>query len=277
MADLTELDRANVVKIAGANPSTGITDNYMDVDVNGNARIIATSSGPVTPGAVATNSNLMGGQYNTSLPSLSNTQQVAIQVDSSGRLIISPTSSSSVVTVNNLPTTVDTNFGTVGASTLRGAAQIGNATGAALFGAGTTTAQVLRVVLPTDQTAIPATQSGTWTIKAQLQDNAGNALNSTNNQLQVRDVINTSGQYRAQSVTTSAAEALGAATILVNRKYLSIVPTNGTVYWGYSNAVTTTTGSPIFKNQYFTIATTDNIHIYVIAGATTDCRITEGS
>lgn len=58
----------------------------------------------------------------------------------------------------------DKNYGTVGANTLRTASQIGNATGAALFGAGTTTAQVLRVVLPTDQTAIPATQSGTWNI-----------------------------------------------------------------------------------------------------------------
>lgn len=59
------------------------------------------------------------------------------------------------VSTSNFPTTVDTNYGAVGANTLRGASQIGNATGAALFGAGTTTAQVLRVVLPTDQTVIP--------------------------------------------------------------------------------------------------------------------------
>lgn len=49
----------------------------------------------------------------------------------------------------------DTNYGTVGSNTLRTAAQIGNATGASDFGAGTTSAQTLRVVLPTDQTAIP--------------------------------------------------------------------------------------------------------------------------
>src|SRR5581483_7604497 len=66
--------------------------------------------------------------------------------------------------VANFPTTVDTNYGTIGASSLRTAAQIGNATGAAAFGAGTTSAQVLRVVLPTDQSAIPASQSGTWNI-----------------------------------------------------------------------------------------------------------------
>lgn len=50
------------------------------------------------------------------------------------------------------------NYG-IATGALRTAAQIGNDTGAALFGAGTTTSQVLRVVLPTDQTAIPVTQS----------------------------------------------------------------------------------------------------------------------
>ncbi len=73
----------------------------------------------------------------------------------------------------------DTNYGTVGANTLRTAAQIGNATDAAAFGAGTTTAQTLRVVLPTDQSAVPvsgtvaATQSGTWTVQP------GNTANTT--------------------------------------------------------------------------------------------------
>lgn len=79
------------------------------------------------------------------------------------------------VTVTGFPTTLDTNYGTVGASTLRTASQIGNATGAASFGAGTTGAQVLRVVLPTDQTSIPVTQSGSWTVTA----NAGTNLNTS--------------------------------------------------------------------------------------------------
>lgn len=50
----------------------------------------------------------------------------------------------SQVGVTNLPTTVDTNYGTVGASTLRSAAQIGNATGAADFNFGAVGAQTLR-------------------------------------------------------------------------------------------------------------------------------------
>lgn len=66
----------------------------------------------------------------------------------------------------SLPITLsnDTNYGVVGASTLRTASQIGNATGAASFNAGIVGAQTLRVVVATDQPAIGVTQSGTWTI-----------------------------------------------------------------------------------------------------------------
>lgn len=48
------------------------------------------------------------------------------------------------VSVSNFPTTVDTNYGAVGANTIRTASQVGNATGAADFNAGTTGAQTLR-------------------------------------------------------------------------------------------------------------------------------------
>jgi hypothetical protein len=95
--------------------------------------------------------------------------------------------------------------------------------------------------------------------------------------LRVADIVNTAGQYRAQSITTTAAEALGAATILANRKSLTLTPTNGTIYWGFSNAVTTTNGTPIFKNQSMSFAIGANLHVYVIAAATTDCRIAEAS
>lgn len=55
------------------------------------------ANGPVTPGTVATKSELIGGQFNTSLPTLTNTQQSAIQLDSSGRQIVSPLTNSSIV------------------------------------------------------------------------------------------------------------------------------------------------------------------------------------
>lgn len=65
----------------------------------------------------------------------------ALKVD--GSAVTQPVSGT--VTASNLPATVDTNYGVVGASTLRTAAQIGNAAGAADFDAGATGAQTLRV------------------------------------------------------------------------------------------------------------------------------------
>jgi len=48
------------------------------------------SDGAVTPGTAATFSSLAGGQFNTALPTLTTGQQSAMQLDSSGRLIIRP-------------------------------------------------------------------------------------------------------------------------------------------------------------------------------------------
>lgn len=76
----------------------------------------------------------------------------------------------------------DKNYGVVGANTIRTAAQIGNATGAAEFGSGADSAQTLRVTLSTRAetaatplsvrlsdgaaflTNLPVSQSGTWNI-----------------------------------------------------------------------------------------------------------------
>ena len=109
------------------------------------------SNGPVTPGTASTFSQLIGGQFNTALPVLTNGQQVAFQLDSSGRLIVSPTTQG--------PLAEDHNYGTVGANTLRTAAQIGNATGAADFNAGATGAQTLRVIA---NQGAPNTNANAW-------------------------------------------------------------------------------------------------------------------
>jgi len=45
------------------------------------------TNGPVTPGAVATQSNLAGGQFNRVKPAVTNGQQVAVQVNSRGNLM----------------------------------------------------------------------------------------------------------------------------------------------------------------------------------------------
>lgn len=84
-----------------------------------------------------------------------------------------------VVQASNLPTTVDTNYGAVGASTIRTAAQIGNATGAADFGNGATGAQTLRVAA---NLALAGTDvSATNPIPVYLSsDNVGTEVNNYN-------------------------------------------------------------------------------------------------
>lgn len=108
------------------------------------------ADGPVTPGTVASFSNLAGGQFNTTLPTLTNGQQAALQVSSSGLLLTSTTLSE------------DTNYGTVGTNTLRSAAQIGNATGAADFNSGATGAQTLRVAA---NQGAPNTLANGWPVE----------------------------------------------------------------------------------------------------------------
>ena len=100
---------------------------------------------------------------------------------------------------------------------------------------------------------------------------------SANGDAFVRDSINTSSLNAAISIATTAAEAKAGASRLTNRKFISITPTNGTVYWGSANTVTIANGTPIFKNQCVTMAFTDNVAVWLIAAGTTDVRIVEGS
>lgn len=155
-----------------ANAGTNLNTSLLALDTSVVA--LQVSQGSSTVGQKG---NLVLGAVTTAAPTYTTAQSSPLSLTTGGLLRVdaSGTSISGTVSVSNLPTTVDTNYGTVGASTLRSAAQIGNATGAALFGAGTTTAQVLRVVLPTDQTAIPVSQSGAWSVTA----NAGTNLNTS--------------------------------------------------------------------------------------------------
>ena len=114
-------------------------------DVSGNAigdqllnatywlQVVNPSNGPAAPGTASASSTLAGGIFNSTPPTLTNGQQSALQLDVNGRLLVDTSN------------TDDHNYGVVGASTLRTAAQIGNATGAADFNAGATGAQTLRV------------------------------------------------------------------------------------------------------------------------------------
>ena len=114
-------------------------------------------NGPVAPGTAATKSSLMGGQYNTSLPGLTNGQQAALQCDSSGRLIVTAASGNVIANQGSPPWSID----------------ITQIAGGAIALGQTTMQNSLPVALASNQTQIPVSQNGVWTVQP------GNNANTT--------------------------------------------------------------------------------------------------
>ena len=100
---------------------------------------------------------------------------------------------------------------------------------------------------------------------------------SATGDLLCKDAVNTASVSGAISVSTTAVEAKVGASAQTNRKFLSITPTNGTIYMGSSNAVTTATGTPIFRNQTTMVSFSASVPVWLIAANATDVRIIEGS
>jgi hypothetical protein len=170
----------------------------------------------------------------------------------------------------------DRGYGTVGSNTPRSASQVGNATGAADFNAGATGAQTLRTV---SNQGAPNTVANSW--PAKITDGTNIASVSTHNDVGVADGLGSSGVYGNLALTSAntAYEAKVGGSRLAARKSLTITPIDATVYWGYSNTVTTNTGTPIFKNQFteFCLDPTDSsVQIWLVCGsASKNVRITE--
>jgi hypothetical protein len=139
------------------------------------------ADGSVTGGTAASFSMLAGGIYNSTPPTLTTGQQASLQLDSAGRLLVDA----------NITFPYDTNYGTVGASTLRTASEIGNATGAANFNYGTVGAQTLRTASQIGNATgaadfgAGATDAQTLRVASNLYDGSGNALSSTSGALNV--------------------------------------------------------------------------------------------
>lgn len=102
MADLTDLQAAQTVKIVGSD-SSGVETNAVAADSSGNLQVISPAHGPVTPGTVATKSELGAAQYNTTPPTATNGQQVAFQATVDGKLKVDAnlTSGQLVPTITN--------------------------------------------------------------------------------------------------------------------------------------------------------------------------------
>lgn len=136
---------------------------------------------------------------------------------------------------------------------------------------------VVVAISPNGAQSTAALQTTGNTLLSNIDAGIPTALGATSasNSMPVVDILTTGSQYRAQSVTTSAALALGGASALTDRKMIHITPTNGTIYWGYNSSVTTSNGTPLFTNQTLYLSIGTGVTVYVIAAATTDARIAE--
>ena len=210
--------------------------------------------------------------------------QVAIPVTGTFWQATQPVSGTVAVTQSTSPWVVsgtvalseDHNYGTVGATTLRVAAQIGNAGGAADYNAGATGAQTLRT--QANQGAAN-TLANAWPTK--ITDGTNAAAVSTNHDVSVSDGLHGSGLYGNLALTTAntSYEVKVGASRLTGRKSVTIMPVDADMYWGYNSSVTTSNGTPIFRNQFmeFSIDANDSTaQIWVVcASASKNARITE--
>lgn len=208
---------------------TGITSQ-----ANGGQQALdvqAQSAGPVAPGTIANFSDLIGGQYSLVLPTLTDGQQAAVQVDSSGRLLIN---------ASNFPTTLDTNYGVVGANTLRTASQIGNATGAANFNYGAVGAQTLRTASQVGNATGAADFNfgavGAQTLRAAAQ--IGNATGAADFNFGTVGAQTLRSAAQIGNATGAADFGAGAATAQTLRATVSNLPTTVDTNYGVVGAST---------------------------------------
>ncbi len=112
-----------------------------------------------------------------------------------------------------------------------------------------------------------------------ITDESTFASVQSNNYLQTIDYSNNSGTQNSLNVGTSAVLANCTGSNLSNRKGLSVYNNSSNIiYWGYSNTVTTSTGTPIQKNELVFWKVGPNTNIYLISTtATNDVRITENA
>lgn len=81
----------------------------------------------------------------------------------------------------------------------------------------------------------------------------------------------------ALSVTDSSSELKVGASALDQRTVVTIQPLDGVVYFGFASGVTASTGTKVFKGQFFALEAGENDTVYLVAesGQTVDVRITE--
>ena len=96
----------------------------------------------------------------------------------------------------------------------------------------------------------------------------------------VSDTINGSGVQGALTVGTTAVEVKVGGSAHASRKLVTLYNNSSVIlYWGWTNAVTTSNGTPIQPQQFGTWNVGPSATVYVIAtsGSSNDTRVTEAS
>ena len=102
---------------------------------------------------------------------------------------------------------------------------------------------------------------------------------SVNGDLGVVDGLSDGGVFGNLALTTAntAYEAKVGGSRLANRKSLTIVALDS-MYWGYSSSVTTSNGTPLYKDQtlIFNVDPNSTFQVWlVVSAANKNARITE--
>lgn len=99
-----------------------------------------------------------------------------------------------------------------------------------------------------------------------------------NDESAVSDIVNLgTGVEGSLTATTSAVEVKVGGSRLTSRKLVTLHNnSSNTIYWGWTSGVTTSTGTPIYKNQMIQWSVGDSQTIYVIAASVgNNTRVTE--
>lgn len=238
-----------------ANAGTNLNTSALALDTSVNGILVAQGSttsgekGPLAQGAVT-----------TAAPTYTNAQTSPLSLTTAGALRTDASATTQPISAASLP--LPTGAATSALQTT------GNSSLSSIDTKLTTT----NASLATIDAGIPAAL-GQTTMSASMSV----AIASDQSALTTKDVINVSGQYQAITVTTTASEAKGAGTHLTGRKSIWITPTTGIVYWGTSNAVTTSSGTPIYNQQTQQFSFTENVTIYLISTGSVNVRVVEAS
>lgn len=107
----------------------------------------------------------------------------------------------------------------------------------------------------------------------------GTKIGNTGDRLKSADGLRQGGVFGAVTLTTAntAYEAKVGGAKLANRRSLTVTAMDD-MYWGYDNTVTTSNGTPLFKNQQivFSIDSDSTFEIWLVASANSKtARVTE--